>query len=115
MTIDFENVTNDTMDQYIKLAKLADIEENKPLCAEFEGRKLSVYKTAGKYYVSDNTCTHAGGPLCQGELENGVITCPWHNSKFEVATGKVVSGPADHPIKTYETRVSGEYLEISLT
>src|SRR5689334_17062577 len=102
------------MNQYLKLVKIEDIEADKPLCVEIDGKKLAIYKVANKYFVSDNTCTHAGGPLCQGKLKNGTITCPWHNSKFEIATGKVLSGPAESPVKTYEVRINGEYLEISI-
>lgn len=39
-------------------------------------------------------CSHAGGPLEEGTLENGRVTCPWHGSIFDVCTGAVKGGPA---------------------
>jgi nitrite reductase/ring-hydroxylating ferredoxin subunit/uncharacterized membrane protein len=49
----------------------------------------------------DDRCTHRGGPLSDGALVDGVVQCPWHGSQFDVATGEVICGPADEPIRTY--------------
>ncbi len=102
------------MDKYVAIAKLKDIKEGEPHCAEVEGKSLAIFKVAGQYFVTTGVCTHAGGPICQGELNGSVVTCPWHGSKYEVATGKVVHGPSQDPIKTYKTRVNGDTLEVNL-
>jgi nitrite reductase/ring-hydroxylating ferredoxin subunit/uncharacterized membrane protein len=47
-------------------------------------------------------CTHRGGPLHEGELADGCIVCPWHDSAFDL-DGAVVRGPATRPQLTYET------------
>ncbi len=41
------------------------------------------------FYATQNECTHAEGPLCEGTLEGAIIECPWHGSKFDVRTGAV--------------------------
>jgi len=50
-------------------------------------------------------CTHRGGPLHQGTLEDGCIVCPWHGSHFAL-DGSVVAGPATRPAAAYEVMVA---------
>jgi len=97
--------TNPSM-RWIRVAATRDVKG--PLCVEVEGKKLALFKVLEKYYAIDNTCPHAGGPLCEGEMENGVITCPWHGSQFKVVTGEVIHGPASTPVAVYPTEVRGD-------
>lgn len=103
-----------SMSKYVTVARLEDIKEGKPHCVEVEGKSLSVFKVGDNFYVTTGICTHAGGPICLGEIINGVVTCPWHGSQFEVSTGKVVRGPAESPLKIYKTRVNDAFLEADL-
>jgi nitrite reductase/ring-hydroxylating ferredoxin subunit len=45
------------------------------------------------YYAMENSCTHMHGELSKGLLEGNTLTCPKHKAKFDVTTGKVISGP----------------------
>lgn len=58
------------------------------------------------------TCTHAGGPLSEGKMEGNTVVCPWHGSRFNVETGKVVDGPATHAAACFETRVRAGQIEV---
>lgn len=51
-------------------------------------------------------CPHAGGPLEQGQVRDGRITCPWHGSRFELTTGRVCQGPASIALPVFETRIN---------
>lgn len=57
----------------------------------------------------NDRCTHRGGPLHEGELADGCITCPWHGSQFRLdggpSDGTVRRGPASRPQERFETRV----------
>ena len=48
---------------------------------------------------------HMGGPLAEGKLEGFEVECPWHGSKFDVRTGKVVRPPAMREEPTYKVKV----------
>jgi nitrite reductase/ring-hydroxylating ferredoxin subunit/uncharacterized membrane protein len=52
-------------------------------------------------------CSHLGGPLGEGPIENGVVTCPWHGSQFRLADGSVCRGPATHPQQVFDVRTEG--------
>lgn len=73
--------------QYIAVAQVDDIEEGKIKAAEVEGKKLIVCRYEGEIYVLDGVCSHAGGPLCRGELDEGLVVCPWHGWEYDVKTG----------------------------
>ena len=53
-----------------------------------------------------NTCTHRGGLLNESERDGNVVTCPWHGSQFDVATGAVKAGPATRKIATLKVKES---------
>ena len=60
----------------------------------------------------DNVCTHMGGPLEQGEIADGCVTCPWHGGTFRLADGSIVRGPASVPQPSYETRVQDGRIQL---
>ena len=48
---------------------------------------LAIFREAGQLYALDGMCAHQGGPLAEGLIESGCITCPWHGWQYELATG----------------------------
>ncbi len=57
--------------------------------------EIVVANVGGRFYAMRGLCHHQGGPLAEGELEGGVITCPWHGAKWDVTTGKLVEFPME--------------------
>ena len=62
---------------------------------------VAVYRTDDGLVAVEGACPHAGALLAQGALEDGVLTCPAHGSRFEVATGERVRGPADRGLRVF--------------
>jgi nitrite reductase/ring-hydroxylating ferredoxin subunit/hemoglobin-like flavoprotein len=87
---------------------LKDIPPGRIRLVQFKGYRVAVYNVNGNYYATAEECTHAGGPLSEGDLEGEVVTCPWHDSCFNVTTGAVVCPPADEPLQTYEIQIVDE-------
>lgn len=50
-------------------------------------RIVALFHTADGWHALDGICSHAGGPLAQGRVEDGVVTCPWHGWQYRLATG----------------------------
>ena len=95
-----------------KVGNLKDIKNN--LCISIKGKSLALFKINEKIYCIDNECTHTGGPLCEGKLEGDEVICPWHASRFNVKTGKVVEGPAIKDIKTYRTTIKNDEVWVDI-
>jgi 3-phenylpropionate/trans-cinnamate dioxygenase ferredoxin subunit len=78
---------------FVKVAEISEIPIGNLKMVKLEGKEILITNIDGKYYAVGNRCTHAGGDLSKGSLDGNIITCPRHGSKFDVTTGKVVSGP----------------------
>ncbi len=95
----------------------ADLSPGSSKCLTVNGKALSLANIKGKYYCIDNACTHAEGPMCEGEIgasDEYSVTCPWHGSVFDYRDGKVLNGPAREPIRTYKVTEKGGELFINL-
>src|SRR5207253_765125 len=73
------------------------------LLAAVEGQRIVVGRCGEGVFAFADHCTHKGGPLSDGALVGCTVQCPWHGSQFDVTTGRVVSGPAERKIVTYDT------------
>ncbi|HET6589653.1 MAG TPA: Rieske 2Fe-2S domain-containing protein [Candidatus Nitrosocosmicus sp.] len=100
---------------FIRLADIKDIQPSQMKEVQVEGESVCIANVGGKYYAIGNICTHEGGPLADGALNGYEVECPWHNSKFDVRTGKVTSPPADKPEPVYEVKIEGNDIFIKLT
>lgn len=79
---------------------------------DVEGRKVLLARQGGRVSAMEDACSHAGGPLSEGTVQDGVITCPWHASRFCLRDGSVLGGPATFPQLLLETRVAGGRIEV---
>ena len=59
------------------------------------GRSYAVFEVAGTLVVTDGACPHNGGPLVEGLVRGGVVTCPWHWYSYELATGRCRTAAGD--------------------
>ncbi|MFN7990988.1 MAG: non-heme iron oxygenase ferredoxin subunit [Candidatus Micrarchaeia archaeon] len=95
----------------------ADLKPGASKCLSAAGKALSLANINGKYFCIDNACTHADGPMCEGEIgmsDDYSVTCPWHGSVFDYRDGKVMAGPATKPIRTYKVKERDGELFIEL-
>ena len=102
------------MADYVKVAKANEIELNYGKLVEVQGKKFALFNVDGKFYAIDNTCTHRGGPLSEGDLKGDEVTCPWHGSRFNVKTGSVLTPPARQGVKIFPVRVTGDDVEVEI-
>jgi nitrite reductase/ring-hydroxylating ferredoxin subunit len=89
----------------IALCNASEVGEGKVLQVARPGRSddfLAVYNLGGRFYLTDDTCTHALASLANGEVQDGKIFCPLHGGAFYIATGEPAELPCTEPLKTYE-------------
>ncbi len=79
------------------------------------GRRIVLARVEDGHCAFDDHCTHRGGPLADGVLACGVVTCPWHGSQFDVRTGAVKAGPTTEPIRTYPVEVAGDEVRVRVS
>lgn len=77
-----------------RVAGVAEVAEGEGRVVEVEGRTLALFNVGGTFYAIDNTCPHRGGPLGEGDVEDRIVTCPWHAWRWDVTTGRNANNPA---------------------
>lgn len=102
------------MSRYIKVATLSELNAQSPRCVEVEGKRIALFKLGDTVYALDDICTHEGGPLSEGLVENDEVECPWHGARFKITTGELCCPPAYENVARYNVRVSGEDVEVEV-
>jgi len=95
-------------DGWLDAGPLAEIPEGRAniVCPK-DGERIAVYKHEGKVFAIENVCAHQGGPLGEGNVIDGCITCPWHGFQFRPEDGQSPP-PFNDLVPTYEVRIDGE-------
>lgn len=97
--------------EWTDVAAAQDVGESL-LRVEVAGEPVVLTRTGGLLRALAATCTHLGGPLDEGTVEDGCVVCPWHGSRFDLADGSVERGPASVPQPAYDVRESGDRVEV---
>lgn len=78
------------------------------------GRQIAVFQSDKGIFACNNKCPHEGYPLSEGTLTDGcVLTCNWHNWKFDLASGDTMVG--GDQVRLYPTRMEGEDLLLDVS
>jgi sulfoxide reductase heme-binding subunit YedZ len=94
-------------DGFVDVGSVDDIPENRAKVVCIAGReRIAVFKYDGKVSAVSNVCAHQGGPLGEGKIVDGCITCPWHGYQYRPGDG-CSPPPFTEKIATYEVRVKG--------
>jgi nitrite reductase/ring-hydroxylating ferredoxin subunit/uncharacterized membrane protein len=98
--------------EFTPIAPIAEVPDGAPTKVMFGNTALVVVRRGDVVHALRETCSHAGGPLSEGELKGDTITCPWHFSTFRLSDGSVVHGPAATAQPAYRARVNGDQVEV---
>jgi nitrite reductase/ring-hydroxylating ferredoxin subunit len=102
------------MAQFIKVASTADLAPGEVRCVEVMGTKIALFNLDGSFYAIDDTCTHRGGPLSEGEVSGEEVTCPWHGAIYNIKTGAALGPPAPRGVRAYAIRIQGADVEVEV-
>ena len=95
--------------------KKTEILNGKAKSYQIGANKIVICNIDGKYYATEDICSHDDGELVSGEadlVETCQLQCPRHGARFDVKTGEAKRMPAVAPIKTFQVDDNGDELEI---
>ena len=101
-------------DQFQKIANTSEVPEGQARVFEVAGHRLAVCKVDGEVFAIDDVCTHDGGPLGEGELNDHQIECPRHGARFDIRTGQARCLPAVVGVKSYPTEVRNDEIWVAV-
>lgn len=97
------------------VCKTDDVAEGTMRGFEVGGTRIVVYQVDGRFYVTSNICTHAFTLLSDGWLDDLVVECPLHGAQFDIASGRVLCGPATQDLPVYPVRDNAGTIEIEIS
>jgi len=102
------------MSDFVDVARVSDIPDPGSHLVEVDDRLIVVFHVAGEFFALDDVCTHDGGPLGEGPVEDHTVTCPRHGAKFDIRDGRALTFPATRATVAHEVRVEGEKVLVRL-
>lgn len=100
---------------YVRVGRRDDFPEGQMRRVEADGLPVLLVRRMGLLHAIGAVCSHAGGPLQDGELDGDVVTCPWHGSRFSCDDGRVLDGPATFDQPALLVRERGGIVEVKLS
>jgi ethylbenzene dioxygenase ferredoxin subunit len=98
----------------VRICAQADIAPETVQAFDVDDRRLAVFNIGGRFYVTDDECTHASASLADGMLDGDVIECAVHMGAFHVPTGEVRAPPCAVALRTYKVVLQGHDIFVDL-
>ena len=99
---------------FVTVGRVSDFAPGTGTMVDVNGRHVALFRIGDEFYALDNMCLHRGGPLCEGLIEDNVVTCPWHGWSYEIMTGTMVQDPRVG-VSKHEVRIVGKDVSVRLT
>ena len=96
-----------TLDSFDRpVCNQAELSEGQAMLIQIGGERIAVARCAEGIFAFSDRCTHKGGPLSDGAIMGCAVQCPWHGSQFDIRNGRVIAGPAEEQVKTYNVEIT---------
>lgn len=97
------------------LVRLEQIPLDRGVALEIGRTSVALFRVGDELHALDDMCPHSGGPLSEGPLEDGCVSCPWHGARFELASGRSVGEFTCRDVRRHHARRVDEHsFEITL-
>ena len=114
LTVDPEELSSDGSVK-LRLTTHDSVQTSFNVHTEVDERLIVLLRVGNEVFAIDDVCTHDGGPLSEGELNDHTIACPRHGAKFDIRTGKATEKPCRFALKAYKVVVIGDELHADLS
>jgi nitrite reductase/ring-hydroxylating ferredoxin subunit len=88
-------------DALLRLCASGEVAPDAPLRVDRQGEVYAVFNADGRFFVTADACTHGPGSLSEGYVEGGEVECPFHQGRFDLATGRPTAPPCTEPVRTW--------------
>ena len=97
---------------FYKVGPISDIAENRAKVLYVEGQNIAIFKYNGLLSAVSNICRHQHGPLGEGKIVDGCITCPWHGYQYQPANGQAPP-PFKEKLETYQLQLVDDIIWVN--
>jgi nitrite reductase/ring-hydroxylating ferredoxin subunit len=99
-------------ESFIKICRVEEIDENCAKVVIVQEENIAIFKYEGKVSAINNVCKHQNGPLGEGKMVDGCITCPWHGYQYLPENG-CSPAPFTEKVTTYDVKVEDGYVFVN--
>jgi DMSO/TMAO reductase YedYZ heme-binding membrane subunit/nitrite reductase/ring-hydroxylating ferredoxin subunit len=92
---------------FVEACRLGDIREKRARIVTLAGERVAIFRYDGKVSAISNVCQHQNGPLGEGKIVDGCVTCPWHGYQYLPETG-ASPPPFTEQVPTFRVRLDGD-------
>lgn len=103
-----------TSNGFVQVGSIDEIPESRAKVVIVGGERVAIFKYEGKISAVSNVCQHQNGPLGEGKIVDGCITCPWHGYQYLPESG-ASPPPFEERIPTFAVKVEGDRIFVSTT
>ena len=100
---------------FVLVPQAERLRDQETLRVEIDDCVLTIARIGKELFAFQEFCTHRFGPLSEGSFDGFNVQCPWHNSCFDVRTGKVTNGPAKVDLKTFKMEMRDGKVGVVMT
>jgi 3-phenylpropionate/trans-cinnamate dioxygenase ferredoxin subunit len=102
------------MAEFIKAVAVNSLADPGRELLELDDRVVVLIHVGGQFFCIDDVCTHDGGPLSDGKLDDHTIACPRHGAKFDIRNGKALTMPATEDTAAHQVEVREGWVWVKL-
>jgi nitrite reductase (NADH) small subunit len=99
--------------EFVRVGRVSDFAPGAGKMVVVAGRHVALFRLGDEFFAIDNLCLHRAGPLCDGQIDNGVVTCPWHGWSYEIRTGTMVQDPRVG-VSKHDVQIDGDLVSVRL-
>lgn len=100
------------MTEWTDVATVEDLPPGQHKVVDVDGVEVAVFNVDGEFLAIEDICTHDGGELACGTVEDHAIVCPRHGAKFSLRTGEVLAPPAYEPVAVLPVRIEDGRVQV---
>lgn len=106
--------TSVQLNSLVRVAALAELQEKGQLLVRLNQQTIALFYSHDRVYAIDNRCPHMGFPLHGSVCKDGIVTCPWHYARFDLASGGTFDSWADD-VRSFPLQVTDGEIWIDLS
>ena len=100
--------------EFVRVGRIGDFAPGTGTMVVVGKRHVALFRLGDEFFALDNLCLHRGGPICEGPIHQGVVTCPWHGWSYEIRTGTMVQDPRVG-LSKHLVKIDGDAVAVCLT
>ena len=91
-----------------RIAARSGLPEDQGTVALIGEREIALFRAGEEIYAYPNVCLHKGGPVGEGLVVDGIVTCPWHGRQYDITTGACLNDPALGSLEAIPVTLDGD-------